>query len=116
MLVGRPLIEALEALAPAKVEAMIIQVDKASGFSLGVAKIRALSASENSETQAWDTKTSASTVPIETREDVFLAIQTVEEFLFETEPSSPVPMLLSQARSFMSKDFATIMRELLEKP
>ena len=116
MLVGRPLIEALEALAPAKVEAMIIQVDKASGFSLGVAKIRALSTSDNSETQAWETKASASTVPIETREDVFLAIQTVEEFLFETEPSSPVPMLLSQARAFMSKDFATIMRELLEKP
>jgi type VI secretion system protein ImpA len=116
MLVGRPLIEALEALAPAKVETMIIQVDKASGFSLGVAKIRALSASDNSEPQAWETKASASTVPVETREDVFLAIHTVEEFLFETEPSSPVPMLLSQARSFMSKDFATIMRELLEKP
>lgn len=116
MLVGRPLIEALEALAPAKVEAMIIQVDKASGFNLGVAKIRALSASDNADTQAWETKASASTVPIESREDVFLAIETVEEFLFETEPSSPVPMLLSQARSFMSKDFATIMRELLEKP
>lgn len=116
MLVGRPLIEALEALAPAKVEAMVIQVDKASGFSLNVAKIRALSTSENADTQAWETKASASTVPIDTREDVFLAIQTVEEFLFETEPSSPVPMLLVQARSFMSKDFATIMRELIEKP
>ncbi len=112
MLVGRPLIEALEALAPAKVESVVIQIDKASGFSLDAGKIRALSVVDASEDNAI--LVASPLGAIETREDVFLAIQVIEEFLIETEPSSPVPMLLGQARIFMSKDFSAIMNELLQ--
>lgn len=119
LLIGRPLIEALEALAPSRVDTAAIVVDEGSGFRLDAGRIRALCAGDESENSAYAARARSVTqhnMPIETRGDVFNAIQSIEEFLFETEPSSPVPMLLAQARSFMNMDFAAIMKELLNKP
>lgn len=117
LLIGRPLIEALEALAPSKVESASIVVDQSSGFKLDAGRIRALCATDDRDDASYEMRARSASiqgVAMETREEVFDAIQAIEHFIAQTEPSSPVPMLLAQARTFMAMDFAEIMKELLK--
>jgi type VI secretion system protein ImpA len=38
-----------------------------------------------------------------------------EAFFKGTEPSSPIPMLLARARSYIARDFSSILTEILPK-
>lgn len=42
-------------------------------------------------------------------------MQATEQFYRIAEPSSPIPLLLAKARSYVSKDFASILTELLPR-
>lgn len=42
-------------------------------------------------------------------------IQATETFFRAAEPSSPIPLLLSKARTYISKDFASILSELIPR-
>jgi type VI secretion system protein ImpA len=119
LLVGRSLIEALDALAPSKVDMAAIIVDQNSGFKLDASRIRALCATEEPADGSHEVRgrpASNPSVAMETRAEVFEAIQAIEHFIAQTEPSSPVPMLLGQARAFMNMDFTAVMKELLKAP
>jgi type VI secretion system protein ImpA len=109
-LVGRPLIEALEAIAPSKLDGARITFDSNGGFSLGIERLRELSASsfENTDLQA-----EAPPQAITKRTDAVTAMLSVESFLSTVEPSSAVPLLLSRARALMSKNFAELLKEIL---
>ncbi len=39
----------------------------------------------------------------------------VEEFYRRAEPSSPIPMLLGKARSYLNRDFTMILSDLIAK-
>jgi type VI secretion system protein ImpA len=42
-------------------------------------------------------------------------MQATELFYRAAEPSSPIPVLLSKARTYVSKDFASILSELIPR-
>lgn len=50
---------------------------------------------------------------IATREDVLRTLDRILTYYARHEPSSPVPVLLSRAKSLVSADFATIVRNLI---
>jgi type VI secretion system protein ImpA len=115
MLVGRPLVEALEAIAPSRLDSARIVFDTTSGFSIGIERMRDLSAS-TVESTGHEPSPSGATAPAEaitTRPMAVTAMLSVESFLSAIEPSSPTPLLLSKARALMSKNFADLLKEIL---
>ncbi len=50
--------------------------------------------------------------PIQTRQDAVRAIEAVTTFFKQTEPSSPVPLLLDRARRLVSKSFLEVLADL----
>lgn len=108
-LVGRPLIEALEALAGPQMETM--RIGLGGGFTLGIESLRRLSAAAVNG-QALEPVRKDNQPPIATRADAQAAIAAVERFLSAAEPSSPVPLLLGKARSLLNKEFSAILNEM----
>ena len=50
--------------------------------------------------------------PIRTRQDAIRAIDAVTTFFKETEPSSPVPLLLDRAKRLVSKSFLEVLADI----
>lgn len=50
--------------------------------------------------------------PIRTRQDAIRAIEAVTAFFKETEPSSPVPLLLDRAKRLVSKSFLEVLADI----
>ncbi len=48
--------------------------------------------------------------------EVAAAVRGVEEFFRRQEKSSPVPLLLQRARSYLDKDFQSLVDELIPRP
>ncbi|RYG89893.1 MAG: hypothetical protein EON58_19305 [Alphaproteobacteria bacterium] len=51
----------------------------------------------------------------ETRADAARLMALVEGYYKVTEPASPIPLLLSRAQSSVSRDFMTILNEILPR-
>lgn len=49
---------------------------------------------------------------INTRADVTLAIQEIEDYYYKNEPGSPIPLLLKRAKKLVDKDFISLMENL----
>lgn len=111
-LIGRPLTEALDTLLPSVVDQARIDFGSDTGFKMDIYKMRAL-AEETSDVDAVPAE------PVEvpeytahTRADAMTLIGAVETFFRQTEPSSPVPVLLFKAKNYMNRDFSAILSEL----
>lgn len=116
LLIGAPIVEALAALAPGRVESATLVIDKTSGFVLDMPKMRQLSEpTAKGEAEGQDCR-SAELIVIRTRREALGLMLGVERFLADTEPSSPVPLLLARAREFMEKSFAAIIVEMFGQP
>ncbi|MBX3567726.1 MAG: type VI secretion system ImpA family N-terminal domain-containing protein [Rhizobiaceae bacterium] len=117
LLVGRPLVEALEALLPDSVEYASIGVDSAAGFALGIAKMRTLTEDyvANSQTFA-DEEQEIPEFNAATRVETLAILAAVSSFFRTVEPSSPVPMILGRAERFANLNFQSILSELMPRP
>ncbi|MEP4196412.1 MAG: type VI secretion system ImpA family N-terminal domain-containing protein [Aliishimia sp.] len=116
LLIGRPLIEALETLLPGEAGKAVIDFGPAHGFSLPMERLRSLAA-ENAQSASPEAELAAPTAPdLKTRADVAAHIRSVENFYRKNEPTSPIPLLLVRARSYLDKDFEAIVAELLPAP
>lgn len=51
-------------------------------------------------------------VIVENRDQASAMISNVETFFRQTEPSSPVPILLFKAKTFLNRDFSAIINDL----
>ena len=54
----------------------------------------------------------AGTGPIRSRDDAIRALEAVATFFRETEPSSPVPLLLERAKRLVSKSFLEVLADI----
>ncbi len=113
-LFGRPLIEILETLAPSKLDLARISLDSKSIFTIPVAQIRKIT--ESMELEGRFEADSQSFPRITSRNDALAAIEVLERFMLSSEPSSPLPLLLSKARSMMGKNFSAIMEDMFALP
>ncbi len=113
LLIGRPLIEALETLLPEHSKNAVIDFGKETGFALSIDRLRSLS-SEMPQSPTESEPEEIFPVPkISTRLDVGTQIRGVIEYYQQNEPASPIPILLRRANEYLEKDFNAIVAELL---
>lgn len=111
-LIGRPLIEAVEALAGAKAEQVQIKLGRASGFTLNIERLRQLSGSAIGS-HIIEPIRKEGQKPIVSRQHAQAAMLSIENYLSDAEPSSPVPLLLAKARQLMSREFSDVLNEMI---
>jgi type VI secretion system protein ImpA len=123
LLIGRPLVEALDALLESAAERAVIDLGSETGFSIAMPRMRHLSeaAGLGTDGEGGEDRQGAEDGPpprpaaISSRDHAAQALKQVEEFFRQREPASPVPILLFKARSALNKDFHALIRELLPK-
>ena len=114
LLIGRPLIEAIETLMPDRVSAAKISFGP-SGFLIGIDRLRSLSESVR-EATGPKAETAPFLVSVKSKAEAKAAIKSVEMFFRQEERSSPIPMLLARARSYIDRDFQSLVDELVPTP
>ncbi|TRW99591.1 hypothetical protein FNJ84_02630 [Paracoccus sp. M683] len=118
LLIGRPLIEALETLLPADAAKAVIGFAPETGFAVSMDRMKKLSESalggfDQAAPQPESDPVAA--LALTSRAEVAAQLRAVEDFYAAKEPASPIPILLSRARGFMDKGFQAIVAELLPK-
>ena len=113
LLVGKPLIEAIETLLPEGAGNARIDFGPDTGFSMSMDRLRALSA-EMATLAANVQEPDPGPVPaIKTRAEVAAWLRDVDDYFRKREPASPIPLLLSRAKVYLDKDFGALISELL---
>ncbi len=118
LLIGKPLIEALETLLPEHSKKAVIDFGPGTGFALSIDRLRSLSAeTAQKPADTGDLQAPTPAAPnIRNRQDVAAQIRGVEDFFRRNEPTSPIPILLIRARAYLDKDFEAIVAELIPIP
>ncbi|SUZ32349.1 hypothetical protein ROE7235_02105 [Roseibaca ekhonensis] len=107
-LVGRPLVEALELLVPERFESARIDFSRDMGFVLTMDRMRALSDLDRNDAEEDDSEPPV----ISTRAEASSMMSALERYFTATEPSSPVPLLMTRARGYLNQSFSAILAEL----
>lgn len=116
LLIGKPLIEALETLLPAQAGKAIVDFGPQTGFALTADKLKALtSAAPDSAAAEASADPAPAPVAITSAAEAAGAMRSVEDYFRRAERSSPVPVLLQRARSYLEKDFQSLVDELIPR-
>ncbi len=117
VLVGKPLVEALQALLPEIATSVMIKLDSDAKFEINMARMQELSKiatnSASGENSFVGPKQEEPGLNAQTRIDATALILAVEGYYRSSESSSPIPLLLSKARDFLSRDFNAIIKDLI---
>jgi type VI secretion system protein ImpA len=115
LLIGRPLIEAIETLLPKQASRTVVDFGPTSGFLLDLERLRALSQSApETATQLPEPSAPVQPAPMfSTAPEAAAGIRSVENYFRVAERSSPIPTLLQRARSYLDKDFEALIGELI---
>ncbi len=116
LLIGRPLVEALDALMENSASYASITFGTDTGFAIPMARMRELSGQANiASTEGWlDLSGDESpAAEILSRDHAGMVLKQVEDFFRIREPASPIPILLFKARNMLAKDFHALVRELI---
>ncbi|MFI0844718.1 ImpA family type VI secretion system protein [Mesorhizobium sp. IMUNJ 23232] len=116
LLVGKPLVAALEALLPDHAEYASIVVDSSVGFEFNMTKMRAITEDYAATTEEAVQDTDAlPEFKADTRPQAVALLTGVAAFFRNVEPSSPIPMVLGRAERFTSQNFQSIIADLMPK-
>lgn len=113
LLVGKPLIEAIETLMPAEAGRVTIDFGPATGFKMDMTRLKMLAGEAASQAGTVEDEDPGEDPVVANRADVAGHLSALEEFFRAREPASPIPVLLFRARSYLEKDFAAIVSELI---
>ena len=116
LLIGRPLVEALDALLENSSGSAQITFGNEAGFSISMSRMRDLSGYANiipAEDWSQPGEDEIPAPDIISRDHASMMLKLIEEFFRVREPASPIPILLFKARNMLSKDFHSLVRELI---
>lgn len=117
LLIGKPLIEALETLLPTEAPKTVVEFGPQTGFVLTIDRLKQLSGQVSANTAPAGEPEAPVTPPqIATGGEAAGALRNVETYFRTAEKSSPVPILLQRARSYLDKDFQALVDELIPQP
>lgn len=116
MLIGRPLVEAIDALLENNSNHATLNFGTEEGFSLSMFRMRDLANQSgipsNESLGEWQ-EGDAEPPEVLSRDHAGALLKQLEDFFRQREPASPIPILLFKARNFLTKDFHSLVRELL---
>ena len=113
LLFGKPLVEALETLLPAHAARATIDFGAETGFILDMGRLKLLAGEAVSQAQDISSDDPGPAPKVESRSDVAGHLSALEEFYRAREPASPIPVLLFRARTYLEKDFSSIVTEII---
>ncbi len=113
LLIGKPLVEAIETLLPEDAGKVRIDFGPETGFSMSMDRLRMLSAELSALAPAEPEDPPGPPPNISSRADVAASLRGLDEYFRQREPASPIPLLLNRARAYLEKDFSAIVAELL---
>jgi type VI secretion system protein ImpA len=113
-LIGQPLVKALEMLLPEESGKAIVSFGPQTGFALAAQRLKSLS-EDNLPLPMTEEVASVPPPAVARAEDATAIIRSVEDYFRNREKSSPVPLLLQRARSYMDKDFQALVDELIPR-
>jgi type VI secretion system protein ImpA len=113
LLFGRPLVEALETLLPEQAERAKIDFGVETGFVLDMTRLKLLASEAASVAQSADDEDAGPDPEVTNRSDVAGHLSALDEFYRAREPASPIPVLLFRARTYLEKDFSSIVTEII---
>lgn len=114
LLVGAPLVQALETLLPAQAGGAVLNIGHGSGFALPMDRLKSLSTA--AQESRPETGPAAPVPVIADRRGLTACLMGVETYYSVHEPASPVPLLLIKARDMLTKRFDAIVAELIAAP
>lgn len=114
MLVGKPLVEALEILMPDAAAKAVITFTGGPAFRLDMGKMKALTGRAINGGAVSDGEGQTQSFSVASRHEAEALIASVDMFFKAKEPSSPIPMLIGRARTYLNRDFATILADLIK--
>ena len=115
LLVGKPLVEAIETLLPDRAPRTRIDLGGDTGFVMDMARLKMLS-SEAASVAAPADEVAGDPPEVANRADVAGHLKALEEFFRAREPASPVPVLIFRAKTYLEKDFSSVVAELIPAP
>lgn len=115
LLIGRPLVEALETLLPAQVGQAVVDFGPQTGFQINIDRLRVLTGSLPDVADAAPPSDLGPDPVVNDPQQASAAIHEVETYFRRSERSSPVPLLLQRARSYLEKDFQSLIDELIPR-
>lgn len=113
LLFGKPLVEALETLLPAHAGRAAIDFGAETGFVLDMGRLKMLAGEAVSQAQDTSGEDAGPPPEVNSRSDVAGHLSALEEFYRAREPASPIPVLLFRARTYLEKDFSSIVTEII---
>lgn len=113
LLVGKPLIEAIETLLPEDSNKARIDFGANTGFSMSMDRLRLLSKEMAALVPAEVEGDPGPSPVITSRAEVAAWLRDVDDYFRKREPASPIPLLLSRAKSYLDKDFSSLVAELM---
>lgn len=114
MLVGKSLVEAMELLMPEGAVKAGISFAGGPPVRLSMPKMKEITQSACDGIEPVTGTSRAVSYSAATRQEAEQLIGSVDAFFRACEPSSPIPMLIGRARTFMNRDFAAILSEILK--
>lgn len=112
LLVGKPLVEALEMLMPREAGSALLTVGQGTPFALSMERLKSLTQA-GLEGQRIGGNAPGEVPPITRRSELVATLLGIEGYFATNEPASPVPLLLAKARDMLHKRFDAIVAELL---
>jgi type VI secretion system protein ImpA len=117
LLVGQPLVAALDALLPDNAEYASMVIDSTVGFAFTMAKMRAITDDYTSTTEVYaETPDETPAFEVGSRAQAMSLLASVASYFRAAEPSSPIPMLIARAERFGSQSFQSILTDLMPRP
>ena len=116
LLIGRPLVDALDALLPNESSTAKISFGTDQGFGIHMGRMRDLmsyAGLPDSSDYAGEREGDPPMPEIASRDHAGQILKQVEDFFRIREPASPIPILLFKARNMLAKDFHALVRELI---
>ena len=113
LLVGKPLVEAIETLMPESANKAKITFGPDSGFVIYMDRLKMLAGegAGRAETATQEDPGPAPAIP--NRTSIGPLIGAAEAYFRQREPASPIPVLLFKARTYLDQDFSAIVADLL---
>jgi type VI secretion system protein ImpA len=113
LLVGKPLVEAIETLLPEDANKARIDFGAGTGFSMSMDRLRLLSKELASLAPAEPEVDPGPPPVIASRSEVAAWLRDVDDYFRKREPASPIPLLLTRAKGYLDKDFAALISEFV---
>lgn len=114
LLVGRPLVEAIETLMPEHANKTKIVLGEGTGFVLYMDRLKMLATEANGRAQSLESEPAGPAPELSSRANIAPLLTAIETFFRSKEPASPIPVLLFRARTLLDKDFTATVSDLIQ--